>query len=364
MTLVDTEEAACRLRIALADELEAKGDLTDPAWRKVFERVPRHAFVPEFWLAPDRRVTYADDDWLSLVYRDDVLVTQLTSGVATSSSTAPGLMLAMLHALDLRDDMSVLEVATGTGYNTALLCARVSSENATTIEVAAELAELAKTRLRKAGWEPTVLTTDGRSGHPAGAPYDRLIATCGFDRVPHAWIEQVRPGGVIVCPVGWGTVRLDVGGDGTASGRFLPNASYFMSVRAAHETGAVPYPEVPNALDERCTALDVSAPFGTDTFPFLLSLALPGTAQASDLDEEGNIIGCRLRSRDGSWARVEQGRVRQTGPRKLWDTAEAAHAWWQGKGQPGRERFGLTVDSDGQRLWLDEPDQAVPVAGG
>ncbi|MFI9758159.1 hypothetical protein ACIHFB_09495 [Streptomyces sp. NPDC051963] len=49
---------------------------------------------------------------------------------------------------------------------------------------------------------------------------------------------------------------------------------------------------------------------------------------------------------------------------KLWETVEAAHAWWQGKGQPGRERFGLTVDSDGQRLWLDEPDQAVPVAGG
>ncbi|MEU9896733.1 hypothetical protein AB0H67_24870 [Streptomyces phaeochromogenes] len=163
----------------------------------------------------------------------------------------------------------------------------MGSENVTTVEVAAELAELAKARLRKAGWKPTVFATDRRAGHPAGAPYDRLIATCGFDGVPHAWIEQVRPGGVIVCPVGWGIVRLDVGGDGTASGRFLPSASYFMSVRAADETGAVPYPEVPNALDERCTALDVSAPFGTDTFRSCSPLPCPAPPRRQTLTTEG-----------------------------------------------------------------------------
>ena len=44
-----TEERAIQLRMALADVLEANGQLSDPTWRKVFEAVPRHPFVPEFW---------------------------------------------------------------------------------------------------------------------------------------------------------------------------------------------------------------------------------------------------------------------------------------------------------------------------
>ncbi|OIJ90492.1 protein-L-isoaspartate(D-aspartate) O-methyltransferase [Streptomyces monashensis] len=362
MITPDTDEAR-RLRRGLASALAEKGDLTDPGWRKVFEKVPRHVFVPEFWLGPDRRLTAADVDWLSHVYTDDVLVTQMTEGAATSSSTAPGLMLVMLHALDVTDGARVLEVATGTGYNAALLAARLGSANVTTIEVDPELAKLAEERLNACGYTPTVLTGDGRAGHPAGTPYDRLIATCGFAQLPYAWVEQVRPGGVIVCPLGWGTVRLTVEDGGTASGRFLATPSYFMTVRSNGETGSVPYPGDPQNPDERATHLDPSAPFRDDAFPFLLSLAVPGTAQASDLDDDRRVIGCRLWAADGSWARVEGDSVRQAGPRRLWGEAEAAWRWWEEQGRPGRDRFGLTVDRDGQRVWLDSTDHLLPVAG-
>jgi len=60
---------------------------------------------------------------------------------------------------------------------------------------------------------------DGRAGHRAGAPYDRLIAACGFRSIPPAWLEQVRPGGIILTTLrGWmrslGLVKLIVTGDG------------------------------------------------------------------------------------------------------------------------------------------------------
>lgn len=360
-TTVDDTAEARRLRTALADALAEKGDLTDPAWRKVFEAVPRHPFVPAFFTGPGELVTAADTDWLRTIYTDDVLVTQVTDGVATSSSTAPGLMLAMLHALDVTAGASVLEIATGTGYNAALLAERLGpASRLTTIEVDPDLARTAEERLRACGCTPLVLAGDGRAGHPGGAPYDRLIATCGFDRLPYTWVEQVRPGGVIVTPLGHGTVRLDVGGDGTASGRFLSTPSYFMRVRSVGETGTVPYPGDPETDGQRPTDLDPSAVQGANAFPFLLSLALPGVATSTDLDDDRHVTGCRLWTSDGSWARVDDGAVRQSGPRRLWDAVEAAHNWWEENGRPERERFGITLDREGQRLWLDEPGHLVP----
>ncbi|MDQ8707225.1 protein-L-isoaspartate(D-aspartate) O-methyltransferase [Streptomyces sp. LHD-70] len=360
MTPHDPEEAR-RRRTALAELLAANGDLTDPAWRTAFEKVPRHVFVPEIHTGPDEPpLTAVHADWLSLVYTDEALVTQLTDGVATSSSTAPGLMLAMLHALDVTDGLTVLEVATGTGYNAALLAARLGSANVTTIEVDPGLALLADVRLRACGQTPTVRTGDGRAGHAARAPYDRLIATCGFTAVPYPWVRQVRPGGLIVCPLGSGTARLVVGDDGTAAGQFLRTPSYFMGVRAADETGAAPYPGDPGTADERLTGLDPAVPAGSDSFPFLLSLALPGAATSTDLDDTGQVTGCRMWTADGSWARASTRTVRQAGPGRLWDVVEDAYDWWLCNGRPVRERFGATVTRAGTAVWLDRPDQPVP----
>jgi hypothetical protein len=64
---------------------------------------------------------------------------------------------------------------------------------------------------------------------------------------------------------------------------------------------------------------------------------------------------------DTSWACAffRDGRpettVYQSGPRRLWDEVESAYAWWERAGRPEHERFGLTVDAEGQTAWLDEP---------
>jgi protein-L-isoaspartate O-methyltransferase len=353
------DDKARRLRDQLTEQLENDGHLKDPAWRAAFQAVPRHAFVPEFWLLTDgklRRITSRDPGWLEAAYCDDALATQIINGVATSSSTAPGLMLTMLAALDATDSMRVLEIATGTGYNAALLCERLGDRNVVSIEVDPDLAALAAERLRGCGYTPTVLTGDGRAGHPLRAPYDRLIATCGFSSVPYPWLDQVRPGGVIVCPVGWGTVRLVVAGDRTAEGRFLPNGSYFMAARAAGTTGTAPHPGRPKNADERPTCLDLAAPANCESFRFLMSLIAPGISIASEQDDTGEFTAVELWAKDGSWARAENGIARQAGPQRLWDVIEEADALHEEHGRPARQRFGLTVIPDSQHVWLDSPD--------
>ncbi|MFI0261393.1 hypothetical protein ACH4OW_20420 [Streptomyces sp. NPDC017056] len=68
-----------------------------------------------------------------------------------------------------------------------------------------------------------------------------------------------------------------------------------------------------------------------------------------------------------SWATAdfEKGRTRyamvQSGPRRLWEEVEAVMEWWKENGEPGFDRYGLTVSRQGQRVWLDEPGHAVPV---
>jgi hypothetical protein len=90
--------------------------------------------------------------------------------------------------------------------------------------------------LHDTGRHPILITGDGTAGYLPAAPYDRVLATVAVvDRVPYEWIAQTRPGGLVVTP--WGSeycngalLRLLVGNDGTASGRFSGNLA-FMRLR-------------------------------------------------------------------------------------------------------------------------------------
>jgi hypothetical protein len=130
---------------------------------------------------------------------------------------------------------------------------------------------------------------------------------------------------LIVCPLGSGTVRLVVGDDGRAEGRFLPTGSYFMSVRDFGGTGTPAHPGRPSATSGRLTGLDLDVVAQDDAFRFVLSLAVPDTAFASERDEAGAVTAVEMWGVDGAWARAEGRTVRQVGPRLLWDAVEAAH---------------------------------------
>lgn len=81
--------------------------------------------------------------------------------------------------------------------------------------------------------EDPAVHADGSRGWPPNAPYDRIISTCSVNRIPEAWLTQIRPGGVILTPwdnpwLCYGLLRLTKEDDGTASGRFSPHSAFML----------------------------------------------------------------------------------------------------------------------------------------
>ncbi|MGW0764770.1 hypothetical protein [Streptomyces sp. NPDC002676] len=233
---------------------------------------------------------------------------------------------------------------------------------------------MARRNLTASGLPVTVLTGDGMTGIPAYAPLDRLICTCTVRTIPYAWIEQT-PGGRIVTPWGgsfhsYSFATLDVA-DGVAQGRFSGNPAFMwardqrgrrwgISEVYHQEKGE----RSSTAVDPRDIDRDADAMFAVGA---QLTDAYPQLHHADDGSDEATYWV--LADDRKSWATVEYvpGRkefeVEQYGPRRLWDETEAAYRWWEDRGRPGRERFGLTVDRNGQRVWLDGPDHLAPLVG-
>ena len=113
----------------------------------------------------------------------------------------PYIVAIMTELLDLEADDVVLEVGTGSAYQTAVLAelaARVYS-----IEVVAELAEAARAKLARLGHANVeVRSGDGHRGWPEAAPFDAVIVTAAAERLPPALIAQLKPGGRLVIPIG------------------------------------------------------------------------------------------------------------------------------------------------------------------
>lgn len=358
----DIEDEAARLRIELTDALVSAGDIDDPAWRAAFATVPRHVFVPRWFrnsLEQGRLHTEIIDEsspeWLSTVYADQPLQTRRD---VTSSSTTPGLMALMLEALEATGAETVLEIGTGTGYNAALLAHRLGDSNVASVDIDPELIDEARARLQLAGYSPTVSVGDGADGYAPRAPYDRIIATCRVDHLPHAWLDQLTEQGVIVAPLGVGIVRITRDGQsdaGSATGRFLPSPAYFMPLRSA-PTRADLTPAIEDARrgggQTRRTSEDCGVFSVTDARSWL-ELTIPGIVRMS---VDGDDLVCHP---DGSWARISGDAVAQGGPRRLWDEVEDAHARWIEHGSPGLDRYGITVSRSHQNLWLDDPGYVV-----
>lgn len=118
----------------------------------------------------------------------------------------PSLVLKMTLLLDLQEDSKVLEIGTGSGYQTALLAA--SAKSIYTIERIEELYEKAKKRLEKSDYKNINFKfSDGSLGWYEHAPYDRIIVTASAKKIPENLIEQLASGGKMVIPVGSGFVQ-------------------------------------------------------------------------------------------------------------------------------------------------------------
>lgn len=113
----------------------------------------------------------------------------------------PTLVLSMTIELDPRPDSRVLEIGTGSGYQTALVAA--FSKEVYTVERIETLHHQAKERLSKKGFANVYYKlTDGSFGWPEHQPYDRIIVTASVDRVPDELLDQLAAGGRMIIPVG------------------------------------------------------------------------------------------------------------------------------------------------------------------
>ncbi|MFI1884883.1 methyltransferase domain-containing protein [Streptomyces jumonjinensis] len=357
---IDLTDQAAEARRALAQALTDTGDLTDPAWRRAFEEVPRHVFVPYFYAPDGERVSGADpathERWLTAVHEDRSLVTHRTGGAATSSSSQPSLMATMLEALTVTDGMNVLEIGAGTGYNAALLAHRLGETNVTTIDIAPDITGPALERLATAGYQPHVITGDGSLGVPDRAPYDRIIVTCGLTTVPSALLQQLTDDGFLLAPLGNALARIHPTGPGTATGRFLPGGAFFMPLRHAQGDG-VPArrPPLPTG-PARPSTLPADA-IADNHFRFLAGIAVPGLTWQYDLNDNNEITGARVWHPDGSIAQLHSdATVAEAGPRSLWAALEEAHHSYQIAGRPTPDQYGITIGPEGQLVWLDNSE--------
>ncbi|MFC9754946.1 ATP-grasp peptide maturase system methyltransferase [Streptomyces sp. NPDC056921] len=374
-----TDPASERRRMAAA--LVRRGDLKSHWLRAAVESVPREQFLrPGVFLDEGRSwrpLTVAGtdpDEWLKIAYSVDTLTTQLDGhltadrtgapvvGVPTSSSTDPATVVGMIEALDLAAGHRVLEIGTGTGYSTALMCHYLGEDNVTTIEVDAQVAARADAALETVGFSTWTVTGDGLLGHPYRAPYDRVIATCAVRRIPYAWIRQTKPGGIVLGTVGswpWGTglAKLAVSDDGTAEGAIVGRSS-FMQARAQAVAPVAGDLSARTAFADSERVALVSPLVLKEWMPaFLAQLAAPGAqfvrATRSDGSPSRYLFDPERESfaefiaDGGSWT------VRQGGPVALWDDIERSLVTWHGAGVPDVDAIRLRVTMTSHLYWID-----------
>jgi len=153
-----------------------------PNVRDAFMRTERHLFVPE----SDQHQAYSDHP--------------LPIGQGQTISQ-PFIVAIMTDLLDVNKSHRVLEIGTGSGYQTAIL-SLVSGE-VFSVEVVPSLARQAVQRLSSLGYTNIHLREgNGGEGWPQNAPYDRIMVTAAAERIPMSLIEQLAVGGRMVIPVG------------------------------------------------------------------------------------------------------------------------------------------------------------------
>jgi protein-L-isoaspartate(D-aspartate) O-methyltransferase len=169
------------LRKKLVDRLKLQG-IHNSSVLAAIGRVPRHLF-------------YFDSTFADKAYDD--IAFQIGDGQTISH---PYTVALQSQLLDVKKGDKVLEIGTGSGYQTAVLLelgAKVFS-----IERQKNLFDKTKVLLTEMGYEAKLFYGDGYKGLPNFAPFDKIIITCGAPDTPQALLEQIKLNGLLVIPVG------------------------------------------------------------------------------------------------------------------------------------------------------------------
>jgi protein-L-isoaspartate(D-aspartate) O-methyltransferase len=176
-------------RDAMVRRLRQRGVTSRESTAEALRSVPRHEFVP-----PESRAAAYEDRPLRIG--------------AGQTISAPHMVAKMTDLLALSPGDHVLEIGTGCGYHAAVTSEVVAPATVYSVEFEPSLAESARDRFAELDYDVQVRVGDGHAGWPEHAPYDCAYLTCAPAELPEAVIEQVRPGGVVVGPVGEGRQTL------------------------------------------------------------------------------------------------------------------------------------------------------------
>lgn len=168
------------LRKRMVEELIDKG-ITDSKVLSAMNSVPRHLFL--------------DSSFEDIAYENRALQIQCLQTISQPSTVA-----FQTQLLQISPRMKILEIGTGSGYQTAVL--HRFNVILYTIERQKELYEQAKKMFALLKIRPQCFYGDGYKGLPGFAPFDRILVTCGAKEIPQELLKQLKTGGIMVIPVG------------------------------------------------------------------------------------------------------------------------------------------------------------------
>ena len=158
--------------------------LNDDRVESALGNIPRHEFVPE------SELDYAYDNEPLPIMKNQTI-------------SQPGVVTRMTEWLDVKDGQKILEIGTGSGWQSAIISYLVGSGSVYSIERHPELVKFAQENLKKLKIDNVhVILGDGNLGYPKESPYDRIIITAACTEIPSPLFDQLSENGLIIAPVG------------------------------------------------------------------------------------------------------------------------------------------------------------------
>jgi len=174
------------LRKILIDELRQKG-ISNEKVLEAFNEVPRHYFLD---------LAFEKQAYTNMAF-------QIGAGQTISH---PYTVAFQTELLQLTKGEKVLEIGTGSGFQTSILCAM--GMKVFSIERQKELYLKAKPIIHHLNYNPKLFYGDGYKGRTLDAPFDKILVTCGAPYIPDALLQQLKVGGLLVIPIGEGEKQL------------------------------------------------------------------------------------------------------------------------------------------------------------
>ena len=168
----------------LIKKMQNSGFLNDDNVESAFRNTPRDKFVPK--------------SEFDKAYCDRPL--QIMKNQTISQ---PSVVSRMIEWLDIKDGQNILEVGTGSGWQTGILSYLVKTRTIYSVEIHPELTKFAKENLDKLDIDNVhLISGDGSMGYPKASPYDRIVISASCTKIPSPLFEQLAENGLIVAPIG------------------------------------------------------------------------------------------------------------------------------------------------------------------